>query len=120
MKAELVKTFAFEAAHNLPGMPAGHKCRNMHGHSYRVDIHVAGMVDPQTHLVIDFGIIKQTVEPVIDQLDHRCLNEVPGLANPTSEMISKYLWDNIKPALPQLTQVVVWESDTSRCIYCGQ
>ena len=120
MKAQLVKTFAFEAAHNLPNMPPGHKCRNMHGHSYRVDIHVAGMVDPHTHLVMDFGVIKQIVEPVIAGLDHRCLNEVPGLADPTSEMIAKYLWDKITPTLPQLAQVVVWESDTSRCIYAGE
>ena len=119
MKAELVKTFAFEAAHTLPNLPAGHKCRNLHGHSYRVDIHVEGTVDEHTGLVMDFGVIKKIVEPIIDQLDHRCLNEIPGLENSTSELIAKYLWERTKPALPQLSQIAIWESATSRCIYRG-
>ena len=120
MKAELVKTFRFEAAHSLPAAPEGHKCRRMHGHSYRIDIHVSGSVDPATGWVTDFGQIKGAVEPVLQELDHRCLNEVPGLENSTSELLGKYLWDRIAPALPGLTAVVVWESDTSRCVYRGQ
>jgi 6-pyruvoyltetrahydropterin/6-carboxytetrahydropterin synthase len=120
MEAELVRTFRFEAAHALPDLPQGHKCRRMHGHSYRVDIHVTGQVDEQTGWVVDFGRIKQVVEPIIARLDHSLLNEVPGLANSTSEQIARYLWDHIGPELPILSAVTIWESDNSRCIYRGK
>jgi 6-pyruvoyltetrahydropterin/6-carboxytetrahydropterin synthase len=120
MEAELVRTFRFEAAHALPDLPQGHKCRRMHGHSYRVDIHVTGQVDEETGWVVDFGRIKKIVEPIIDQLDHSVLNEIPGLANSTSERIARYLWDRISPELPILSAVTIWESDNSRCIYRGQ
>ena len=119
MQAELIRTFRFEAAHALPNIPDGHKCRNMHGHSYRVDIHVTGEVDPRTGWVMDFGDIKQAVEPLIDALDHKVLNDVPGLENCTSELIAKYIWDHAGPNLPQLSAVTVWESDNSRCVYRG-
>ena len=119
MKAELIKTFRFEAAHTLPKAPADHKCRRMHGHSYRVDIHITGQVDPQTGWVMDFGTIKEVVHPILEELDHRCLNEIPGLENSTSELLAKYLWERIAPALPGLSGITIWESDTSRCVYRG-
>ena len=119
MQAELIKTFRFEAAHSLPNVPNGHKCSRLHGHSYRVDIHVTGEPDPHTGWVIDFGRIKQVAGAVLDELDHRCLNDIPSLANSTSELLCKYLWDRIAPALEGLSAVTVWESDTSRCIYRG-
>jgi len=118
MQAEIVKTFRFEAAHTLSSAPQGHKCRQLHGHSYRVDIHVTGPLD-EHGWVIDFGDVKRLVEPVIARLDHRLLDEIPGLKNSTSEMLCKYLWDQIRPGLPLLSAVTVWESDTSRCIYRG-
>jgi 6-pyruvoyltetrahydropterin/6-carboxytetrahydropterin synthase len=120
MQAELIKTFRFDAAHTLSAAPDGHKCRNLHGHSYRVDIHVAGEVDPQRGWVMDFGDLKKIVNPLIDQLDHSMLNEIPGLENSTSERLGKWLWDRIRPALPQLTAITVWESDSSRCVYRGE
>lgn len=120
MHAELIKTFHFEAAHTLPNCPPGHKCRRLHGHSYQVDIHVAGPVDERTGWVIDFGIIKQVVGPILDELDHRCLNEIPGLENSTSELIGKWLWGRIKPSLPGLSAITIWESRTSRCVYRGE
>ena len=116
---ELVKTFRFEAAHSLPNAPDGHKCRRVHGHSYRVDVHVTGEPDAATGWVMDFGDIKRVVEPVLGDLDHRMLNEIPGLENSTAELLGKYIWDRVKPRLPGLSAVVVWESDTSRCIYRG-
>lgn len=119
MQAELIKTFRFEAAHSLPNLPEGHKCRRMHGHGYRVDIHVTGEADPHTGWIIDFGDIKRIVGAVLDELDHRVLNEIPGLANSTAELLAAYIWDRVKPELPQLSAVAVWESDTSRCIYRG-
>lgn len=117
MSYELVKTFRFEAAHSLSHLPAGHKCRNMHGHSYRVDIHVTGQPDDKLGWVVDFGDIKSAVAPVIDQLDHKNLNEIPGLEISTSEMICKYIYDKVKPLVPGLSAVTIWESDTSKCKY---
>ncbi len=119
MKVEVVKTFRFEAAHSLPNVPEGHKCRNLHGHSYRIDIHVTDDVDEKVGWVIDFGDIKKAVDPILAKLDHKCLNDIPGLENSTSEMIAKYLWDAITPELKGLSAIAVWESDTSRCIYRG-
>ena len=119
MQAEVVKTFRFEAAHSLPNTPEGHKCRRLHGHSYRIDIHVTGEVDPRTGWVIDFGDIKKTVEPILDELDHHCLNDIPGLENSTSEMIAKDLWDRISAQIAGLSAISVWESDTSRCTFRG-
>ena len=120
MKAELIKTFRFEAAHSLPNAPEGHKCRRLHGHSYRADIHVVGEVEPRTGWVIDFGEIKQAVEPILEQLDHRLLSDIPGLENSTSEILARYLWDRLAPALPGLSAIAIWESDTSCCMYRGE
>ena len=119
MQAELSKTFRFDAAHRLPKVPAGHKCAAMHGHGYRVTVIVAGEVDPQAGWVMDFGKIKGAVEPLIKQLDHTTLNEIPGLENPTSEMLAKWFWNRIVPNLPELSAIVVAESETSCCTYRG-
>jgi 6-pyruvoyltetrahydropterin/6-carboxytetrahydropterin synthase len=91
MQAEIVKTFRFDAAHSLASAPEGHKCRRLHGHSYRVDVHVTGEIDPEQGWVMDFGVLKDAVAPILDALDHRCLNEIPGLEDPTSERIAVFL-----------------------------
>ena len=120
MNAELIRTFRFEAAHALPNVPADHKCHRLHGHSYRVDVHVEGPIDPDKGWVMDFGDIKKAIQPILDDLDHRMLSDLPGLANSTSELIAAYIWDRLKGKLPLLSAVAVWESDTSRCVYRGQ
>jgi len=119
MQAELIKTFRFEAAHQLVNVPDTHKCRRLHGHSYRVDVHVAGEVDPVSGMVMDFGTIVAAVRPIMDQLDHRLLNDIPGLENATSERIARHLWDYLHPHLPGLSALTIWESDTARCVYRG-
>jgi 6-pyruvoyltetrahydropterin/6-carboxytetrahydropterin synthase len=119
MEVELVKTFRFEAAHSLPHVPPGHKCSRLHGHSYRVDIHVSGTPDARTGWLMDFGDIKLAVAPILDDLDHRCLNDIPGLANSTSETLAQYIWARLAPTLPALSAVTIWESDSSRCTYRG-
>jgi|LauGreDrversion4_2_1035121.scaffolds.fasta_scaffold12700_8 6-pyruvoyltetrahydropterin/6-carboxytetrahydropterin synthase len=119
MHVRLIKSFTFEAAHWLPTFPEGHKCRRMHGHSFRVDVVVAGPLDPDKGYLLDYGDIKALTGPLEKQLDHYCLNEIPGLENPTSEMIAKWIWDRLKPQLPALAQVVVHETCTSRCEYVG-
>src|SRR5262245_21781950 len=91
-RVELTKEYSFEAAHRLPNVPKDHKCYRMHGHSFRVEIVVAGDIDPKTGWLVDFGDITAVVEPLLkSELDHRSLNDVPGLQNPTSEMLCLWL-----------------------------
>jgi 6-pyruvoyltetrahydropterin/6-carboxytetrahydropterin synthase len=115
----LSKTFRFEAAHFLPHMPDGHKCRRMHGHSFIVELICEGALHPQTGVLIDFGEIKEAFDPFLLQLDHHLLNEVEGLANPTSEHIAVWIWKRVSPRLQPLSQVTVHETCTSRCEYRG-
>ena len=116
----LSKTFHFEAAHDLPTFPADHKCRRLHGHSFRFDVVVEGEVDPAKGYLIDYGDIKKAAEPLVKRLDHYYLNEIEGLSNPTSEVLAKWLFDRLKPALPLLAGVTVYETCTSRCEYRGR
>ncbi len=119
MHVRLSKSFGFEAAHWLPCFPEGHKCRRMHGHSFRVDVIVEGELDPSVGYLIDFADIKRATEPLERELDHRCLNEIAGLENPTSEMVAAWIWARLKPALPMLSEVVVHETCTSTCHFRG-
>lgn len=120
MHVRLVKGFDFEAAHWLPTFPEGHKCRRMHGHSFKVEVVVEGDVPEEQGYLIDYGQIKAAIAPLRDTLDHRLLNEIEGLENPTSEGIAKWLWDALAPVLPLLSEVVVHETCTSRCHYKGK
>jgi 6-pyruvoyltetrahydropterin/6-carboxytetrahydropterin synthase len=117
--AEIYREFTFEAAHRLPHVPEGHKCARLHGHSYRVQIHVEGKVGSDTGWVQDFGDIKIAFKPLEDQLDHNYLNEVQGLENPTSEVLAQWIWSRLEQELPNLTAVQVRETCTSGCIYRG-
>ncbi len=119
MNMELRKTFQFEAAHRLPHLPAGHKCHRLHGHSFQAEIVVCGASDPHLGWVMDYAEIKTAFQPLWEQLDHHYLNEVVGLGNPTSENIAVWIWDRLKQRLPQLSEVVVAETCTARCVYRG-
>lgn len=116
---EIYKEVGFEAAHRLPNVPQDHKCARLHGHSYRVVLHVRGEVDPLPGWVVDFADVKQAFEPLHDQLDHRYLNEVEGLENPTSENLAVWIWQRLKPTLPGLCRVVVKETCEVGCVYEG-
>lgn len=116
---EIFKAFSIEAAHWLPHVPEGHKCARLHGHSFRVEIHVAGPIDAKLGWVMDFAEIKRAFAPLFDALDHRCLNDVDGLDNPTSERLAQWIWQRLKPALPLLSRVVVHETCTSGCSFAG-
>jgi len=117
---EIFKEFSIEAAHWLPNVPAGHKCGRLHGHSFHIELHVSGPVDPKLGWVLDFADIKQAFKGIEDQIDHRCLNEVAGLENPTSENLCRWLWQKLKPELTTLSKIVVKETCTSGCIYSGE
>ena len=116
---EIFKSFTLESAHRLPNVPAGHKCARVHGHSFRVELHVSGPVDAHLGWVMDFADVKAAFDPLYRQLDHHYLNDVPGLENPTSENLAKWIWQQLKPTLAQLSAVVVHETCTSGARYTG-
>ncbi|MEH6652422.1 MAG: 6-carboxytetrahydropterin synthase QueD [Motiliproteus sp.] len=116
---EIYKEFTFEAAHLLPNVPEGHKCGRLHGHSFFVRIYVSGEVDDHSGWIIDFSEIKQAFKPIYDRLDHYYLNDIDGLENPTSEVLARWIWNELKPKLPLLSQILIKETCTSGCIYRG-
>ncbi|MBI4508023.1 MAG: 6-carboxytetrahydropterin synthase QueD [Deltaproteobacteria bacterium] len=120
MRVELCRDYRFEAAHRLPRLPDGHKCKRLHGHSFRFEVTLAGEVDDATGFLMDFGDVDRVVAPVVQRLDHFYLNEIQGLENPTSEILSRWLWRELKPSLPLLSAITVSETCDSRCIYRGE
>ena len=116
----LYKDFSFEAAHRLPNVPADHKCARLHGHSFQVRVLVDGPVGEQTGWVMDFAEMKAAFRPVYEQLDHRYLNEIAGLENPTSENLARWIWRQLGPILGGLMEVEVRETCTTGCIYRGE
>lgn len=120
MKLELRKTFQFEAAHLLPLLPESHKCRRLHGHSFQVEVVVEGENDHRLGWVMDYADITAAFKPLWEKLDHNYLNEIAGLENPTSENVALWIWDRLKPALPLLTEIVVAETCTARCVFRGK
>jgi 6-pyruvoyltetrahydropterin/6-carboxytetrahydropterin synthase len=114
---QIYKEFSFEAAHLLPNVPEGHKCGRLHGHTFYVRLYIEGEVGSETGWVMDFADIKAAFKPIYDRLDHYYLNDIPGLENPTSENLAKWIWQQLKPELALLSQVEVRETCTSGCIY---
>ena len=116
---ELIHTIRFESARRLPRVPAGHPCARLYGLAFYLDIHVVGPIDPATGWVFDFAEIERAFAPLRAQIDHNYLNDVPGLENPTSEVLVTWIWDHLAPVLPGMNQVVLRENDVSRVIYRG-
>ncbi|MBL7805985.1 MAG: 6-carboxytetrahydropterin synthase QueD [Saprospiraceae bacterium] len=116
---EIFTQFTFDSAHFLPNVPPGHKCRAMHGHTYRLVVHMEGPLDPHLGWVMDFADTKAVIQPVIARIDHKLLNDIPGLENPTCERIAVWIWDQIKPNLPLLTKIELHETPTSGVVYRG-
>lgn len=117
---EIFKEFSFEAAHLLPNVPPGHKCGRLHGHSFQVTLYVAGEPGDNSGWIMDFSDIKKIFKPVYERLDHYYLNDIPGLENPTSENLARWIWRELKPTLPQLSRIMIRETCTSGCVYSGE
>ena len=117
---EVYRDFKFDAAHQLPNLPPGHRCGRLHGHTFHAVVHLRGGVGKETGWVRDFGEIKRLCMPVIDQLDHTYLNDIPGLENPTSENIAKWVWKKLKSVIPELSMVEIKETSMTGCRYKGQ
>jgi 6-pyruvoyltetrahydropterin/6-carboxytetrahydropterin synthase len=119
-KMSIYKEFKFDAAHYLPCVDEDHKCGNLHGHTFVLEVHLEGEVDPKYGWILDFNELSGAVNPIINQLDHAMLNEIEGLKNPTSENLVVWFWEKLQPQLPHLSKIVVKESPTSGCVYCGE
>lgn len=120
MSTTLFKDFQFEAAHYLPNVPKEHKCSRLHGHSFVVRIEVTSEIDPITGWVMDFADLKKAFQPLYHRLDHHYLNDIPGLENPTSELLARWIWQRLKPSLPILSAIRVKETCTAGCVYRGE
>ena len=116
---QIYKEFSFDSAHFLPNVPEGHKCKNMHGHTYRLKVVIEGEPDPVFGWIMDFKQLKDAVNPVIERLDHKLINDVKGLENPTAENITIWIWKQIKPLLPLLSRIELFETSTTGVIYSG-
>lgn len=119
MNVELTKEYRFEAAHYLPCVPPGHKCARVHGHSYKIEIAIAGPVNPETGWLLDFGVIDDAWAALFARFDHQNLNEVAGLENSTCENIAIYVWRDLRAQIKELSAVTVWETYDSKCTYRG-
>ena len=109
----IYKRFVFDSAHFLPNVPEGHKCKNIHGHTYKLMVYLEGDLDEELQWVMDFKDLKDVVKPIVDRLDHQLMNEIEGLENPTAERIAVWIWDRIKPKLPLLSKIELKETPTS-------
>lgn len=120
MRARLSKEFAFEAAHTLPTLPEGHKCRQMHGHTFRLKITVEGEVDETIGWVYDHKRISDAMKPLLDQLDHAYLNDIEGLESPTIERLAAWFWRKVEDDLPGLAEIEIYETPISSCVFRGE
>ena len=117
MASRITKSFAFDSAHWLPAVPEGHKCGRMHGHTYRVILGLEGELEPRLGWVQDYGEVSAAWASLKTALDHHCLNEIPGLENPTAEVLAGWIFGRLKPGLPLLTDVTVQETPTTEAVY---
>lgn len=117
---EIYKEFGFDSAHFLPNVHDGHKCKNMHGHTYHLRVYIQGTPDASSGWIMDFKVLKDAVLPLIDLVDHKLLNDIPGLENPTAENITIWFWNKLKETLPGLSRIELKETPTTGVIYNGQ
>jgi 6-pyruvoyltetrahydropterin/6-carboxytetrahydropterin synthase len=119
MKVTLTRSFRIEAARRLPRLPSSHPCSRLHGHSFLIELELVGDIDPELGWLVDYDEIARLWTPLASMLDHRLLNEVEGLENPTSEHLARWIFDRMRPTLPMLTAVTLMETPETRAIYRG-
>ena len=115
----IFRKFTFDSAHFLPNVPGTHKCRNIHGHTYTLTLYISGSVDKTLGWVMDFADIKEKVNDVLSEIDHKLLNEVKGLENPTCEHVAIWIWNKINTGIPLLEKIELYETPSSGVVYCG-
>lgn len=113
----IYRNFKFDAVHFLPHVPEGHKCGRMHGHSYTLKVFISGEIDPETFRLRDFSELKTTVCAVTGVLNNRVLNDIDGLEDPTCENVLIWLWDRLRPLVPDLVNLELDETPAISSIY---
>ena len=113
------REFTFDSAHFLPNVPEGHKCSNMHGHTYRLKLFIEGELDTALGSIMDFSELKLHVSKILNIIDHKTLNDIPGLQNPTCELLAIWLWHNIKAVVPVLKKIELYETPNAGVTYSG-
>ena len=116
---DLFLKFSINAARRLPNLPASHVCSRVHGHTFMVEVHVVGDVDETSGWVLDFDDLDGPAKEVQAALDHRYLNDIDGLSNPTSERIAMWIWNKMSSSVPGLSKIVVFEGADRGCSYSG-
>lgn len=117
---EICHAFGFDAAHRFKGMPRGHKYRGVHGHSFRVEIAIRGVPRPPAGFVTDFARLERACLALRKRLDHALLNEIKGLANPSLENLSVWIWERLATKFPGLARVTVRRDSLGQsCTYRG-
>jgi 6-pyruvoyltetrahydropterin/6-carboxytetrahydropterin synthase len=116
VRTEISRSYRIEAAHRLPHVPPEHKCARLHGHSFEITLHVGGELDAKLGWIVDFAAIDAAFKPLFAQLDHHYLNEVPGLENPTSELLARWVLERVRVPGATVRAVSIAETCTSRCI----
>lgn len=119
MAMTLFREFTVEAGRYLPHLPAHHPCAHMHGHTFIIQVHVTGETRPDTGWVMDFAELDRLLQDVRRSLDHKVLNEVDGLENPTTEQMARWIWQRLHDRLPGLSRVEIRENPYSGCSYTG-
>ncbi len=120
MAIELFREFVLESARRLPNLPASHPCAAMHGHTFRIQIHVQGPIESTTGWVMDFSELDRHVQDLRAELDHRVLNDIAGLENPTTELLARWIWQRLQPTVLGLSRIVIQENPNSGCVYTGE
>jgi 6-pyruvoyltetrahydropterin/6-carboxytetrahydropterin synthase len=115
VRTEISRSYQIEAAHRLPNVAPGHKCARLHGHSFEITLHVRGELAPKLGWILDFAEIDRAFEPLFAQLDHNYLNDVPGLDNPTSELLARWVLERVRLPAGRLHAVSIAETCSSRC-----
>ena len=115
----LVQIARFESARKLPEVPKEHPCSNLYGLAFKLEIHIEGDINPKTGFVVDFSEIENSFEPIKKKIDHNYLNDIGGLENPTTEILVKWIWENLKPKVANLVKLILWENEVSRVEYSG-
>jgi len=118
-RMDIFRVFQIEAAHRLPNVPPEHKCARLHGHSFRIEVHVSGVLDKTLGWVMDFADLSRVFQPVFERLDHHYLNDIEGLENPTSENMARWIWGQLSGNLPGLSKIIVQETCNAGCVYRG-
>jgi len=116
---DIFRIFHLQCARRLPGLAASHPCSRLHGHSFKVELTVSGALDPKRGWVMDFAELDAAWQSIHARLDHRYLNDIDGLDNPTSENLAVWLWTALQSQIPKLSKITVMETHDTGCIYHG-